>query len=148
MDVDLVENDLPDITVEKFCSFITELIKSSLPLSLFHFAFELDSSLSPLLPKRDEHITSIVNDVFKMSMKSNQLRHYLSIFKQAARNENLAVWHSKDKDDELNKYAKKKNHSIDTSHQYCSPIQIDPPESTCPKYVAFDIRIHIRIFHL
>lgn len=102
MNADLIGNDLPDISVDEFCVFTTELIKSSLSLSLFHFAFELNDSLSPLLSKHDEHITSIVNDLFKASLKSTQLRHYLDVFKKAARNENLAVWHTKDKETELN----------------------------------------------
>jgi hypothetical protein len=134
MTTDSIESNAAAIGLDDFCSFITDLIKSSLPLSLFHFALDLDNTLSALLPNRDDHIAAIVNQVFKVSIKPSQLRHYLLVFKQAACNENLRIWHTKDINTELAEYATKSAaYSTDVSHMYCSSIQIDPPSSVCPK---------------
>lgn len=134
MTTDSIKSNASAIELGEFCSFITDMIKASLPLSLFHFALDLDNTLSPLLPNRDDHIAAIVEQAFKIPIKSSQLRHYLLIFKQFATNEALTIWHTKNKDNELAEYATKKtNYSTDVSHQYCSSIQLDPPNSACPK---------------
>jgi hypothetical protein len=134
MTTDSIKINAADIDRDEFCSFITDLIKSSLPLSLFHFALDVDNILSPQLSNRDDHIAAIVEHAFKISIKPSQLRHYLLVFKQAAYNEALTIWHTKNTNTELSKYVTKKiTHSTDVSHQYCSSIQIEPPNSACPK---------------
>lgn len=134
MSADSIPSDIPDINSDEFCNFISDLIKSSLPLSLFHFALDIDNTLSPLLPNRDDHLAAIVEQAFKVSIKSNQLRHYLLIFKRAACNEMLNIWHRKNVDAELAVYAMKKTRSVaDVCHQYCTSIQIEPQNNNCPK---------------
>lgn len=134
MNTDSFKSNTLDIDRNEFCRFIVDLIQSSLPLSLFHFALDIDNILSPLLSNRDDHIANMVEQAFKLSIKPSQLRHYLNIFKQAACNDMLSIWHTKNINAELTEYTKKKKtHSVDVSHQYCSPIQIEPPNSVCPK---------------
>jgi hypothetical protein len=134
MTTDSIQSNTIDIDRDEFCNFIADLIKSSLPLSLFHFALDVDNTLSPLLPNRDDHIAAIVEQAFKISIKPTQLRHYLLIFKQAACNETLAIWHTKNTNKELAEYSTKKiRHVTDMSHLYCSSIQIEPANKKCPK---------------
>ncbi|CAF4122600.1 unnamed protein product, partial [Rotaria magnacalcarata] len=133
-------NTTSSINRNEFCNILVDLIQSSLPLSLFHFALDIDDTLSPLLPNRDDHIAAVVEQTFKISIKPSKLKHYLLIFKQAACNDVLTIWHKKDINAELTEYIKKKMmHSVDVSHQYCSPIQIEPPDSVCPNlgHMAF-----------
>ena len=125
---------MADIDRDEFCSFIAELIKASLPLSLFHFALDVDNILSPLLPNRDEHITALVKQAFKISVNPSQLKHYLPIFKKSACCEILIIWHTKDTKTELAQYEMKEITDLkDAPPQYCSSIQIEPPSSICPK---------------
>jgi hypothetical protein len=134
MITDSIKSNTTGIDRDEFCSFIVDLIKSSLPLSLFHFALDLDNTLSPLLSNRDSHIATIVEQAFKVSIKPVQLRHYLLIFKEAACNEALTIWHTKNTEIELTEYAAKKTkHTMDVSHQYCSSIQLEPANNKCPK---------------
>lgn len=134
MTTDSFKSNANDIDRNEFCGFIVDLIQSSLPLSLFHFALDIDKTLSHLLPNRDDHVAAIVEQAFKVSIKPSKLKHYLHIFKQAACNDVLTIWHTKNIDVELTEYTKTKMaHSVDVSHQYCSPIQIEPPNSVCPK---------------
>ncbi|CAF1429372.1 unnamed protein product [Rotaria magnacalcarata] len=130
MNIDSFKINTNPIDRNEFCGFIADLIQSSLPLSLFHIALDIDNLLSTLLPTRDDHIVSVVEQAFNVSIKPNKLRHYLNIFKQAACNDMLTIWQTKAINVELNEYTKKKIiHSVDVSYQYCSPIQIEPPNS-------------------
>lgn len=134
MTTNFMKDNATNIDRDEFCHFLTDLIKSSLPLSLFHFALEVDNTLSLLLPNRDDHIAAVVQQAFKVSIKSSQLRHYLHIFKQAADHELLSIWHTKNVDNELTEYTKKEmRNATDASYQYCQFIQIEPPDKNCPK---------------
>lgn len=134
MSASSIPSDVPDINRDEFCDFVCHLIKSSLPLSLFHFALDVDNTLSPLLSNRDDYLAAIVEQAFKISIKPNQLRHYLLTFKQAANNEMFNIWHTKNVDAELVAYAAKSTRDVvDVSHQHCTTIQIEPRDKNCPK---------------
>ncbi|CAF4144048.1 unnamed protein product [Rotaria magnacalcarata] len=138
MNIDSFKINTNPIDRNEFCGFIADLIQSSLPLSLFHIGLDIDNLLSTLLPTRDDHIVSVVEQAFNVSIKPNKLRHYLNIFKQAACNDMLTIWQTKAINVELNEYTKKKIiHSVDVSYQYCSPIQIEPPNSVS-KVISYD----------